>query len=339
MDFFNLQNNSQNNEEFDFNFICQDYGQNQAEDIPKDKKITNSNINISPIEPTSQSEANCFWNEQLVSQDYNFNFTNNNPQPDKNDFYSNIKRNSSDLENEINDLKTILKSFPKASSTTYNFNIPQNTKNTRRNLTFEETLYKIKEEKEPEVTVIEEKNMENKILYSFSNTNKKPQNFINYEKKETPIPVEDNTDRKTSSILLKNNQEVPQDHDKKSIYNINDSKINFSVANCVNSDSIFKAECTKSQTELFKEFSEYLNEKKQEIKKINDLSKLFDSLYVKLEDFKIKVPKLLEEYLYDFSLHLEKYNELLNLDETQIDKLIEENERMMVTIDEKYKLN
>lgn len=78
-------------------------------------------------------------------------------------------------------------------------------------------------------------------------------------------------------------------------------------------------------------------EKKEKLKHLSSLSKLYEKLYSRIEENKIKLPNILEKYLEDYLKHLNEYNEILSLHDTNIDMKFEENETRKERVREKFK--
>jgi hypothetical protein len=78
-------------------------------------------------------------------------------------------------------------------------------------------------------------------------------------------------------------------------------------------------------------------EKKEALKKIENLNKVYHEYYVKLENFKAKLPMYIEKSLLSYYDLLLEYESFCNLEDPEIDRLIEENRERIVRIKEKFR--
>lgn len=80
-----------------------------------------------------------------------------------------------------------------------------------------------------------------------------------------------------------------------------------------------------------------LQEKKEKLKMVTNLSKFHEKLYSKNEDFRKKVPVFFEKYLENYQRNLENYKLIIALHDTEIDVILNEYEQRMEKIKEKFK--
>jgi len=87
----------------------------------------------------------------------------------------------------------------------------------------------------------------------------------------------------------------------------------------------------------YRSLSNQLQEKREKLKMMNNLTKHNEKLYSRIEDFKKKVPLFIEKYLDNYQKHLENYKLMITLNDDEIDNLLDEYEERMENIKEKFK--
>lgn len=88
----------------------------------------------------------------------------------------------------------------------------------------------------------------------------------------------------------------------------------------------------------FRALNNQLQEKKEKLKIMNNLTKYHEKLYSRIEDFKKKVPVFIEKYLDNYQKHLENYKLMVTLHDDEIDSVLNEYEERMEKIKEKFKI-
>ncbi len=86
----------------------------------------------------------------------------------------------------------------------------------------------------------------------------------------------------------------------------------------------------------YQELEKIYFEKKESLKKIENINKFYQDYYIKFENFKAKLPMYIEKSLqcyYDLLLEYESY---CDIEDPEIDRLIEENRGRIVRIKEKF---
>ncbi len=89
----------------------------------------------------------------------------------------------------------------------------------------------------------------------------------------------------------------------------------------------------------YEELEKQYLEKKEALKKVDNLSKLYQEYYVKLENFKAKLPTYIEKSLQGYHDSLAEYEAYCQLDDPEIDEIIRENNERILRIKEKFGLD
>jgi hypothetical protein len=107
-----------------------------------------------------------------------------------------------------------------------------------------------------------------------------------------------------------------------------------------------KPEQAVDKEALMKEFSlkhqeieRQIQERREKVKRIMSLTKLYEKLYVKMEDFKNKMPNLVQTYLDSYQRTLQHYHTILSIDDPEIDSIISQTDVILLRIKEKFQFN